>query len=953
MVVFGLVLSVILPTIRRSSAMWSQPPSWVGSRVAEVVGAQYPENVGKVVAGVASSGDELNCRGQNQVLPENDYRPVCYQDSGIGKFDPVNQTYSAFTEEYHYEPFFWIESVSAAPKPYTINGWILGINDGEAVIVTSHTEQNQTYEMLGILNLYDDGVIEKIGEGDGVTYVIHTDAVRTVTLEPTGEAARFLPGTYKRSQKSFDIAAITTDHALVTIGTAQAKAYVLTRDIGSNIDMVALGGVDGTIASIYSQSGVVSLKMYQRQGCDYGEQPTVLQKYPCPVKDLWTGRILGQAYSLGLPAIIPELNGAKIVHVGFDVAQNLIVVAKNSAGVQSRFVLQPGSGFDYSSQWPEVLPPAENWAGDFVPDTGGDDQLDTPRRMDILALGDSYISGEGAHNYKWGAVPQYDTNSAQNKCHTSWDSYPYILGKRLAYTYDSVACSGAVMEDVTNADNDYKNQLNPSFRQQDITEKRLVEVLSQFIPGNINQDRFVQKYKPNNILLSIGGNDIHFKDILTLCVLSGKGDPCFDSQTERKALLRFVYGKHDALVATYQHILQQNPDAKLFVVGYPQVMKVDGDCGNNVHFDSSEVRFGALLISRLNDTIQRAAESVGAQYVDVEDAFGGNKLCEATGKNDAAVNGLTAGDDSLLGMLGNESYHPTAYGHILLANKIARETDDLWNYPSQATGQSGLKVTNNDSFITGAKRDSGIVRKLIFTSQALNPHIQTSRKARLYFDVKTLGINAGEAYKIVYHSKETELSSGFVSADGTIDAELTLPDSVEPGIHTVHIYTTDNTGEDVDIMQVVYLAASPADYDGDGVVNASDQCLVVPQSGHDVDRDGTDDACDGVIVAPAANAATGTGAQTTAATKQTPKNQGLASVISSGDLDNVLGIEEKAATTIAAPKATSSMMQKTNKLTTAEHNSKTGLYFMLAILSVFIAAYIFTARRRAHSSLVL
>jgi hypothetical protein len=74
----------------------------------------------------------------------------------------------------------------------------------EAVIVTSHTELNQTYEMLGILNLYDDGVTEKIGEGEDVTYVIHTDSVRTVTLEPTGEAARFLPGTYKRAQKSFD-----------------------------------------------------------------------------------------------------------------------------------------------------------------------------------------------------------------------------------------------------------------------------------------------------------------------------------------------------------------------------------------------------------------------------------------------------------------------------------------------------------------------------------------------------------------------------------------------------------------------------------------------------------------------------------------------------------------------------------------------------------------------------
>ena len=46
------------------------------------------------------------------------------------------------------------------------------------------------------------------------------------------------------------------------------------------------------------------------------------------------------------------------------------------------------------------------------------------------------------------------------------------------------------------------------------------------------------------------------------------------------------------------------------------------------------------------------------------------------------------------------------------------------------------------------------------------------------------------------------------------------------------------------------MASSDADYDGDGVANADDPCMVVPQSGQDDDSDGVDDACDGAITDP-------------------------------------------------------------------------------------------------------
>ncbi len=63
---------------------------------------------------------------------------------------------------------------------------------------------------------------------------------------------------------------------------------------------------------------------------------------------------------------------------------------------------------------------------------------DLSNKIEYLALGDSYISGEGAFQYKDG------TDTDNNRCHLSSRSYPYLLGQALDLSsYNSVACSGA------------------------------------------------------------------------------------------------------------------------------------------------------------------------------------------------------------------------------------------------------------------------------------------------------------------------------------------------------------------------------------------------------------------------------------------------------------------------------------------------------------------------------
>ncbi|QQS18942.1 hypothetical protein IPL68_02690 [Candidatus Saccharibacteria bacterium] len=113
------------------------------------------------------------------------------------------------------------------------------------------------------------------------------------------------------------------------------------------------------------------------------------------------------------------------------------------------------------------------------------------------------------------------------------------------------------------------------------------------------------------------------------------------------------------------------------MVGYPQIAKVDGDCGANVKLNSSEVKFRSQLISYLNSVIKRAAAEAGAYYVDAENALNGYRLCEAP-KGKAGMNGVTKGNDSgPFKLIGQESYHPTTFGHRLLSQNIVSKTTNL------------------------------------------------------------------------------------------------------------------------------------------------------------------------------------------------------------------------------------------------------------------------------------
>ena len=463
-----------------------------------------------------------------------------------------------------------------------------------------------------------------------------------------------------------------------------------------------------------------------------------------------------------------------------------------------------------------------------------------PQRLEqYLAMGDSYISGEGAFNYRSG------TDTETNRCHQSLSSYPYLM----AHLFDSfadVACSGAVIDNVVGNDKNHNDfQTKPS----DATPSRAQEKVAQsnHVPGVLIQSKFSRVDNPEVITLSIGGNDVHFSEIVKRCVVplnnfSSASSNCYQTYEDRLELITSINNQFNNLVLTYNTLKSNAPDRRIYVVGYPQVVATDGDCGLNVRLSQSDRAFASQLIAYLDYVIEQATNKSGVFYVDTQHAFDGHKLCEPS----PAVNGLTEGNDSWT-RLGNESYHPNARGHQLLADAVQSQTHNL-TAPMPAPDDTITIPTINDNLEILQAPHTG--RTVYEVQNVLNDGVTLLRRANPISLTTNIGkgiIKQGSHLVIELHSSPIELGSATATGDGELTGSFQLPADIPPGFHTLHFYGQNLAGDPVDVQQLVYVVASDTDYDGDGIANNVDSCTSIANSGVDVDQDGTDDTCDSVI----------------------------------------------------------------------------------------------------------
>jgi lysophospholipase L1-like esterase len=578
-------------------------------------------------------------------------------------------------------------------------------------------------------------------------------------------------------------------------------------DYSSRTGITAISD-DGQYAAVASYD-FTYFRVYDLSTCTGSTNDNYSQPLNCQSRDYW-------------PAVAGQLSGFRTIY-------SLRFINDDNISMTAAYHYQSGTSYDVAKF--TVTAPGRQ-----------------AHSLDYLALGDSYISGEGEFQYKTG------TDTATNFCHQSPLSYPFLIGSDLFNQYNSIACSGAQAKDITgtgfknyNADPggaQAKGKADPSYDN---------EIYTEFEPGYRTQLQLIQKYQPRVVTLSIGGNDIGFGQILSKCIIANvRSQTCYNSYDERMRLVKTINAAFSKLQDTYRQILKNDPGVQLYVIGYPQVV-TQGSCGLNVQLNSAEIDMAQNLVAYLDWTIEQAANSTGARYVDTQYALAGHRLCEA-GDANIAMNGITAGTDrgaAGIKFLGAESYHPNVLGHQLIAQSILDHTNNL----KQA-------MPTADPNVAAPKPTDPLAVALLnnYTNSGNPPPAVVSLADDAAGEViyRTVGsaISIGGSYGLrsntPYQVSLDDDSAGSIGSyttdsSGSLGFNLTLPVSTATGYHTLSVKGTNIAGQTTEVYAIFYVAASPDDFDGDGIPNAQSQCLILPVSGSDSDSDGIDDACDPAI----------------------------------------------------------------------------------------------------------
>lgn len=274
-----------------------------------------------------------------------------------------------------------------------------------------------------------------------------------------------------------------------------------------------------------------------------------------------------------------------------------------------------------------------------------------------VAMGDSYSSGEGAWDYEEGTDyddrddlwPFNDDEEGHNRCHRSTNAYSQVLVADNDFEGGDtfVACSGAVISDLN----------DPNHNNTD--EDPQVESLGDDV---------------SLVTMSMGGNDLGFADVVKDCIVNGEGGvgfvaTCQEKHDQRIAELLPVLQQD--LVEQYRLIKEEAPNARVVIVGYPQLF-VDNpsDSYGNLLYAEDQVWMNEKA-AELNAMLREAARQAGVEFVDPTQAFRAHGL----GSDDPWINDLDFGGPGMM-VADPSSFHPNAAGHAAIADLVQQQLAD-------------------------------------------------------------------------------------------------------------------------------------------------------------------------------------------------------------------------------------------------------------------------------------
>ena len=388
----------------------------------------------------------------------------------------------------------------------------------------------------------------------------------------------------------------------------------------------------------------------------------------------------------------------------------------------------------------------------------------------VVVIGDSFSSGEGAGSYM---------DEGEPTCHRAQTAYGAVLGGRQTHL---IACSGAVTADVTD-------------KSQHPSEPPQAKAL-QDLPDN-----------PGLVYLTIGGNDIHFGDIVTGCVLGN----CTADRAEMTRRLSEIPQRKESLKKTYRAVMKaantrervkkrQGKVAPLIVSPYPDPLweTEQGNCATvmpNVSLSPSEISYGRQILTLLNRTVRDAVTELSKEgypvyYAqDVVDLAKPNHTICNSDSYFVKVNLQNYVHDH------NELFHPNISGHEAWAQSLI-----AWSQTKEAQ----VVNTTMPNEGGGLRSAAGGLKRLGRAVQPPQDHALSAQLQPLAADgsasrqvttttvhngdtltITVTGVNPGSTVTVTVHSDIQTLGTLVADANGKASGTLALTADLPSGSHTL------------------------------------------------------------------------------------------------------------------------------------------------------------------------
>ncbi len=224
--------------------------------------------------------------------------------------------------------------------------------------------------------------------------------------------------------------------------------------------------------------------------------------------------------------------------------------------------------------------------------TGAETPSAPPVPLKYVALGDSFVS-----------APLVPVTDVANGCFRSTGNYPSLAARELGAELEDRSCGGA--------------------RIIHLRKSEFPDVPPQLTAVNPGVDV---------VTIGIGGNDEDVFDGLTkrcpaLRSRNPKGAPCEAAMSSRgDVLLKALERTRQRLTTALREVRKRAPEAKVLVVGYPQIVSADNAC-DRLPLARGDYAYAEKVNLALTEALRRAAVATGSTYVDVWKASQGHDVC--------------------------------------------------------------------------------------------------------------------------------------------------------------------------------------------------------------------------------------------------------------------------------------------------------------------------------------